>query len=143
MKFKGGEGAEGTMPNQTAEFDSWTKLNECTYTKEGCKLLGWKHNDDYYTPDAEVKVKVAEFGDFMVFDAVWIEEGRDPGDVNGDGGIDVMDLTMLGMHIIGDAEITDEKALDDADVQRDGAVDLADLARLKQFIMQDKILLGV
>ena len=143
MKFKGGEGAEGTMPNQTSEFDSWTKLNECTYTKEGYKLLGWKHNDDYYTPDAEVKVKVAEFGDFMVFDAVWIEEGRDPGDVNGDGVIDVMDLTMLGMHIIGDAEITDEKALDDADVQRDGAVDLADLARLKQFIMQDKILLGV
>lgn len=143
MKFRGGEGAEGKMPNQTAEFDSWAKLNECTYTKEGYKLLGWKLGDDYYTPDAEVKVKVAEMGDFMVFDAVWIEEGRDPGDINGDGIIDVMDLTKLAMHVIGDSEITDEKALDDADVQRDEKVDISDLARLRQFLMQDKILLGV
>ena len=50
---------------------------------------------------------------------------------------------MLAMHVIGDAEITDEKALDDADVQRDGKVDISDLARLRQFLMQDKILLGV
>ena len=79
----------------------------------------------------------------MEFDAVWIEENRNPGDVNGDGIVDLMDLTMLSMHIVGDSEIKDEKALDDADVQRDGTVDLADLARLKQFLMQDKILLGV
>jgi len=143
MKFRGGEGAEGKMPNQIAEFDSWTKLNECTYTKEGYKLLGWKHGDDYYLPETEVKVKVAEYGDFMEFDAVWIEEERNPGDVNGDGIIDLMDLTTLSMHVVGDSEIKDEKALDDADVQRDGKVDIADLARLRQFLMQDKILLGV
>ncbi len=143
MKFKGGEGAEGTMPNQIAEFGSCAVLNECTYKKEGYKLLGWKHDDEYYLPGDKVKVKVAEYGDFMVFDAVWVEEGRDPGDLNADGQIDVTDLSVLSMHVIGDQVITDEKTLDDADVQRDEKVDLADLARMKQFIMQDDILLGV
>ena len=56
---------------------------------------------------------------------------------------DLTDMTLLSLDIIGDYDITDEKAKTNADVLKDGEVNLADLAYYKQFISQDKILLGL
>lgn len=142
MKFTA-NGGSGRMTNQIAEFDSWTEIKKCEYTREGYKLAGWKHDDDYYLPGAPVQARIRETGEFMVFDAVWIEENRNPGDINGDGIVDLSDLAVLGLHTIGDLEITDEQALDNADVQRDGTVDISDAALLKQFLSKEKILLGI
>lgn len=136
-------GGEGKMSRQIEEFDSYVRINPCEFTKEGYKLLGWECGEDYYRPEATVQVKIAEIGDSMDFKAVWIEEDRNPGDVNGDGNVDVLDLSVLALHIIGDEIITDEQLLDDADVERDGKVDLSDLALLKKYIQKDKILLGI
>ena len=131
------------MTNQIAEFDSWTEIKKCEYTREGYKLAGWKHDDDYYLPGAPVQARIRETGEFMVFDAVWIEENRNPGDINGDGIVDLSGLAVLGLHTIGDLEITDEQALDNADVQRDGTVDISDAALLKQYLSKEKILSGI
>lgn len=142
MKFNA-NGGEGKMSNQIEVFDTSASIKECEYTKEGYKLHGWLHDDEYYMPGANVHVKIAEMGEFMNFKAIWIEEDRNPGDLNRDGVIDISDLSILALHIVGDNVITDEKLLDDADVEYDGNVDLSDLARMKQFLMQKKILLGM
>ena len=136
-------GGEGTMNSQIEYFDSVVNISECTFTREGYKLHGWKNGDDYYLPGAEVTVKIAELGAFMEFDAVWIEEDRNPGDINRDGKVDLCDLTELNLHLIGDSIITDKTVLDDADVEYDGDVNLSDLARLRQFLTRQKILLGI
>lgn len=136
-------GGEGTMSSQIAEFDSIVKINECTFTKEGYKLHGWKNDEDYYLPGDEVVARIKELGSFMEFEAVWIEEDRNPGDINRDGSVDLCDLTLLGLHLSGDNVITDADILSDADVEYDGDVNFSDLARLRQFISQQKILLGI
>lgn len=141
MKFNA-NGGTGKMTNQTEYFDDVVNIKPCEFTKEGYKLLGWKNGDNYYLPEGAVKVYVKEYGDFMNFQAVWIEENRNPGDLNGNGIVDITDLSILSLHILGEAEITDEQTLDDADVERDGKVDISDAARMKKFLSKERILLG-
>lgn len=142
MKFNA-NGGTGKMSNQIEVFDTAANIKECTFTKEGYKLHGWLHDDEYYMPGETVHVKIAEIGEFMNFTAIWIEEDRNPGDLNRDGIIDISDMALLALHLVGDCEITDEKILDDADVEYDGVVDLSDLARFRQFLSHNKILLGM
>lgn len=52
------------------------------------------------------------------------------GDINGDGVVDLTDLTTLSLYLLQDIELS-EKALKAADVSVNGKVDLADLASLK------------
>ena len=63
------------------------------------------------------------------------------GDVNLSKIVDVTDLTVLSLYMLGDAKL-ESKALVQADVNADGKVDIADLATLKQYIMKDPITLG-
>lgn len=142
MKFDA-NGGEGKMANQIEVFDTSAKIKDCEFTREGYKLHGWLHDNEYYMPGEAVHVKIAEIGEFMNFKAIWIEEDRNPGDLNRDGKIDISDMAVLSMHLLGDNVITDEKILDDADVEYDGEVSLSDLACFKQFLMHDKILLGM
>lgn len=139
-----GNGGEGSMDDMILEYDSVIYLPECSYEKEGYKLLGWKLNDKYYyAPESKFQAKIEELSQALEFEAVWIEEDITPGDINGDGKTDVCDLTALSMHLLGDNVITDEKLLQNADVLRNGSVELTDLAHYKQFLMKDKILLGI
>jgi len=55
------------------------------------------------------------------------------GDVNGDGKIDITDVSVLSIHLIGDKKI-DEEALRRSDVDADNEVGMTDLATLKQFV---------
>ncbi len=59
------------------------------------------------------------------------------GDLDGNGTIDLSDLTCLSMHLIGDKELP-ETQLKAADCNGDGDVDIADLATLKQYVMGEK-----
>ncbi len=63
------------------------------------------------------------------------------GDLNADGVADLTDLTLLSLHLLGDATLKDE-AVKYADVNADDNVDLADLAHFKQYVCQDNVILG-
>ncbi|MBP1564806.1 MAG: glucuronoarabinoxylan endo-1,4-beta-xylanase [Oscillospiraceae bacterium] len=63
------------------------------------------------------------------------------GDLNKDGAIDITDITLLSLFILGDRVPSDEQKLA-ADVSYDGNVDLADLAHFKQYISKDSVVLG-
>lgn len=56
------------------------------------------------------------------------------GDIDMDGQVNVTDLTILSLHLLGDLTIREEAALEAANVLYDDAVDLLDLPTLKQFI---------
>lgn len=55
------------------------------------------------------------------------------GDFDGDGKVDITDLSRLSLYLIGDREFT-EAQIKAADVTGDGNTDLADLAHFKQFL---------
>ncbi len=63
------------------------------------------------------------------------------GDLNNSGVADLTDLTILSLHLIGDAKLKDDQ-LKAADVNVDGEVNLADLAHFKQYISKDNVILG-
>ena len=62
-----------------------------------------------------------------------LSNSDDTGDVFSDGSIDVTDLTVLSLTLLGDMDLTAEQQKA-ADVDGDGAVTLADLARLQQYL---------
>ncbi len=55
------------------------------------------------------------------------------GDIDASGTIDVTDLTILSLYLLGDQKLSDE-ALKAADTDGDGSIALTDLATLRQFI---------
>jgi hypothetical protein len=55
------------------------------------------------------------------------------GDVDMSGVVDLTDLSMVSMHLIGDTELTGA-AYDAADVDKNGKLNLSDLARIRQYI---------
>lgn len=63
------------------------------------------------------------------------------GDLNADGVADLTDLTLLSLHLLGDATLKDE-VVKYADVNADDNVNLADLAHFKQYVCQDNVILG-
>lgn len=63
------------------------------------------------------------------------------GDLNGDGTIELTDLTMLSQMLLKDIDI-DQIISDASDVDGNGVTDVADLALLKQFIMGEDVQLG-
>ena len=60
---------------------------------------------------------------------------REVGDLNNDSVVELTDLTILSLYLIGDRSL-DESDLAYADVTKNGKVDIADLAALKQYIMK-------
>lgn len=60
------------------------------------------------------------------------------GDVNGDGVVDVSDLTLLTDIILGKRVPKDEEEWKRADVNKDGVIDVADLTTLTNIILDGK-----
>ena len=63
------------------------------------------------------------------------------GDIDGNGIIDLTDLSELSLALVGDKELT-ESQRKAADVDSDGAVKLADLAKFRQFLSKQISSLG-
>ncbi|MBP0961330.1 MAG: dockerin type I repeat-containing protein [Oscillospiraceae bacterium] len=55
------------------------------------------------------------------------------GDVSGDGRVDVTDLTMISLALLGDTNLTEAQS-QVADINHNGKVDLSDLATMRQFL---------
>lgn len=55
------------------------------------------------------------------------------GDLDGSGTVDLSDLTVLALYLLGETQLTDAQ-LEIMDVTGDGIVDLTDLATVKQFL---------
>ncbi len=58
------------------------------------------------------------------------------GDINGNGVVDLTDLSYLSLFLLGDCSFTVQQ-LQCADVDGSGEVNIADLPRMKQYIMHD------
>lgn len=142
VSFLSSEGS-GSMERQIIDYDSIITLPECKFVNDGYKLLGWNLKGNYYEPESKFQIKIDKMGEALKFNAVWIEEDINPGDINLDGSCDLTDLTLLSLHILKDREITDENILKNADVRRDDAINLADLAYYRQYLTGAKILLGM
>ncbi len=55
------------------------------------------------------------------------------GDINADGKVDITDLSVLSLYLIGDRDLSADE-LKVADTNHDGDVQLSDLATLRQFL---------
>lgn len=69
------------------------------------------------------------------FSAAFAAETRQliTGDVDGNGVVDITDLTQISLAVVGDITLSDEQVTA-ADINRNGEADLADLARLRQYV---------
>lgn len=63
------------------------------------------------------------------------------GDLNGDKFIDLTDLTLLSLYLLGDTKLDADK-ITAADVTGDDEVNIADLGHFKQYISKDLVKLG-
>lgn len=63
------------------------------------------------------------------------------GDIDGNGIIDISDLTMLSQFVMNDITLSRDH-LNAADCNGDGMTDITDLALLKQYVMNDNVKLG-
>ncbi|MDO5560548.1 MAG: cellulase family glycosylhydrolase [Oscillospiraceae bacterium] len=63
------------------------------------------------------------------------------GDLDGNGVVEMTDLTLLSQYLIHDITLTEDQLLY-ADVTGDSDVDISDMSHLKQYIMLEKIILG-
>ena len=94
-----------------------------TPVKEGYSFLGWSTSADGAVLETLPAVNGGE-----VFFAIFEKEAAGlKGDLNGDGEVDAVDLTLLACHVGGIEELTDDTALANADVNGDGEIDAIDL----------------
>lgn len=64
------------------------------------------------------------------------------GDLNSDGKVDITDLSLLSLHLIGDKPLETDELKEAADVQYDKTIDLGDLACLRQFLSKKTDTIG-
>jgi hypothetical protein len=57
-----------------------------------------------------------------------------PGDVNGDGRVDIIDVSLTLQHVLGFIDLS-EKQKTAADVNKDGKIDVLDVTLLKQYTL--------
>lgn len=94
-------------------------------SKSGYKLAGWSRNGEYFNFNYTVKSN-------MTLTAIWAL----PGDTNGDGDIDILDLVRLKKYTVKATECKAENRAA-ADMDDSGSINSLDLTILK------KLLLGI
>lgn len=79
---------------------------------------------------------------FSYIDSVKSSEEIIYGDADGNGEVELTDLTRISMTVMGDVTLEGTELLA-ADVNGDGEVDITDVAIMKQYVMGDAVKLGV
>ena len=119
------------------DYGQWMPLND----------KNWKTNGKYDTSLYEVDIttgeanRIANIQDRYLFAYMWVEGQAEPelaftrGDVNGNGTIEIADVTELIDHILnGNAAIN----LVNADCDQDGNVNIADATALTDYILNNR-----
>ena len=93
-----------------------------------------KETDIRINDDGSMKISLEHASNY----AVVVNENTENylGDINEDGRVDITDLTLISLYLLGDVHISESGTVN-ADVNRDGYVDLADLAMFKQYVIKD------
>ena len=82
------------------------------------------------------KLGEKDFKNFVLTEKTEEPEKKDKvttGDINADGKIDITDLSLLSLYLIGDKEFTDVQK-QAADTDKNGKTELTDLATFRQFL---------
>lgn len=99
--------------------------------REGYMFLGWSTDKDASKPEYRVGEYYYGEEDLYLY-AVWREKGEyEPGDINDDGVVDILDAIRLSKYI---AKMDVEINYFAADVNGDEAIDIFDLIRLKKYL---------
>ena len=64
------------------------------------------------------------------------------GDLNSDGKVDVSDLSLLSLYLIGDKDLDSDELKEAADTEYDHVVNLGDLARLRMYLSKKTDIIG-
>ncbi len=129
-------------------FDFNTSLNENTFNSEyysALKKLADNENilmtamiadaaSPEDVPDTTVNVYTSDKTDSY-------DPGFMYGDIDNSGKVDLSDLTMLSLYLLGDRELDNNQMLA-ADVSYNENVDIADLSLLRQYVVHDSVTLG-
>ena len=144
LEFLGGE--EGTLTGWTFSTTGngalWDSDGDCTNTGTIARLR-FKILDDVDEGDVPIVLRDILAGNYadqeIYFAAVSGNvtiRNRIPGDMTGDGKVNVMDLIRLRKYLAGDSV---EINLSNADVTGDGKVNVMDLIRLRKYLAGDDV----
>ncbi|MEE0956634.1 MAG: dockerin type I domain-containing protein [Ruminococcus sp.] len=97
---------------------------------------------DYPIPQGQYTLKVVADNDVLLYDymepyLLTSGSGYDGGDLNGDGQVNIDDVTMLQKYLANRISFT-ETQLRDADVNGDGIVDIIDASVIQQYLSGEK-----
>ena len=123
------------------EIDSWSGKYHADYTlpltaepKEGCTFSHWEIEGAELTEgketDASVRIQLKN-GNATVKAVYGEAVAGEPGDYNGDGKVDVLDLVLLQKYVSGQ-----KVRLAQTDVMDDGVTDVFDLGALKRKLLK-------
>ena len=137
-------------PTASVEYERTTRNVTATITANEAiqEIEGWTLSEDKkvltkkYSKNTKETVTIKDLAGNESTIKVEITNIIDivPGDFNGDGVVDVTDVSILRKHIISgnkaDWKITDEELLKEADINKDGVIDVTDVQLLRSIILK-------
>ena len=123
-------GGTGAPEEQTKTHDVNLTLTDETPTREGYNFLGWAETDDATEAQYQPGDAFAANADTTLY-AVW-ELIRTPGDIDGNGSINVIDANLVRRHAAKIITLDDTQLLA-ADVNKDGSVNVVDANLIRRY----------
>jgi len=142
--FRGNKADSVTIPKsvtyigENAFAQNWNE-HEAVYP-ENIYVYSGSYGEKYVTENNIPHIVIDEAEDAQKFSDS-VKNGLMTGDIDGNGIIDISDLTMLSQFVMNDITLSRDQ-LNAADCNGDGMTDITDLALLKQYVMNDNVKLG-
>ncbi len=132
-------GGSGAPASETKVHNETLQLSDSIPSRSGYVFNGWTKTPSASKADYWPGNSVTENSNMTLY-AIWVKKPSSnyyvKGDVNGDGIINQMDLTMIQKHIIGKIELN-AKQFEAADLNDDGKISLLDLSILRKYLDGD------
>lgn len=143
-----------TVSSITNVYGYWDPDNDGIYTSYG--TVKWGPGDYYDFFKIDYRVIADCTGDSIVINGhltstpdlrvdtintdfkkvIYLKLGYQIGDVNGDGSVNIVDVTAL-MNYVLSPEGFDQYQIDAADINRDGVINMTDVTALIQMVLSD------